>query len=97
MPDLDHGHAPHRQPFGCEKTAVSNHHIGSIIDHDRHDEPKLADTVSNLLDLILRMMSRIAGIQNQIGYVAILNLNLDQTRIRRSNSPSARGFCSTAD
>jgi hypothetical protein len=64
---------------------MSNHHLAGVIDYDRHHKPEFTDAVGNLIDLALGMLPRVAGIQSEIDYGAIFDLNLDQTRIGRNS------------
>jgi hypothetical protein len=79
--DLDNWYARHPELFGGENPAVSDHHLTGVIDHDRHNESELADAVRDLIDLTLRMLSGIAGIENEISHGPILNVKLDQAGV----------------
>jgi hypothetical protein len=85
VPDLDHRDARHHELLGRENPAKSNHHQAGVINHDRHHKPEFADAVGNLIDLALGMLPRVAGIQSEIPYGAIFDLNLEQTRIGRNS------------
>lgn len=88
VPDLHDRYPRHPELSGGENPAVPDHHLPGVVDHDRHDKPELADAVRNLIDLTLRMLSRIAGIQNEISDGSIVNLNLDQAGVGRCVAPS---------
>jgi hypothetical protein len=68
---------------------VTDHHLACVVNHDRHDKSELADAVRDLVDLTLRMLSRVTGIQSEIAHGAILDLNLDQTSIGREIAPTS--------
>jgi hypothetical protein len=95
MPDLDDRHARHPELSGGENPAAPDHHLPGVVDHDRRDKPKLADAVRDLIDLTLRMLSRIARIQNKVSYRSLLNLNLDQAGVGRRTMPPGRTFGGT--
>jgi hypothetical protein len=77
--------------FAARTGRVFNHYLAGIINHNRYDNPELADAISDLIDLTLRMLSRIAGIQSEILHNPILDLNLDQTGIGRGIASSFGG------
>jgi hypothetical protein len=79
--DLDYRYARHPELFGGENPAMPDHHLTGVIDHDWHNEPELADAVRDLIDLTLGMLSRIAGIENEISHGPILNVKLDQAGV----------------
>jgi len=52
-----------------------------VVDHHRHNETKLLDAIRDLIDLTLRMLPRVAGIQHEVCHRPILNLDFDQPGI----------------
>src|SRR5260370_26855381 len=89
MPDLDDGYARHPELSGCENPAVCDHDLAGVVDYDWHHKPELADAVRDLIDLILGMLPRVTGIENEICDSSILNLNLDQAGVGRRVASSA--------
>ena len=57
MPDLDHRYARHPELFRCKNPAVPNHHLASVINHNRYNKSELADAIGDLIDLTLRMLT----------------------------------------
>src|SRR5271169_3890601 len=94
MPDLDNGYARHPEFFSCQNPPMADDHPGRVVNHHRHNEPELADTVRDLINLALGMLSRVTWIQSEITHRAILDLNLNQAGICLANVASIRRrFC----
>jgi hypothetical protein len=66
MVQLDHRHLQHAEALGGEHTAVSDHHMAAVVDHHWHHKPKFPDAVGDLVDLTLRMLPWIVGIEDKI-------------------------------
>ncbi len=89
MPDLNDGYPRHSELTGCENPAVPDHDLAGVVDHNWHDKSELANAVRDPIDLTLRMLPRVAGIENEISCSSILNLNLDQPGVGRRVASSA--------
>jgi len=88
MLDLDHRNLRHIELLCCKDPGVTDHHSSGVVNHDRHNKPELADTVRDLIDLTLGMLSRVTGIESEIAYGSILDLNLNQAGIGRDITAS---------
>ena len=79
--DLDDGNALHPQLLCGKYSSVPDDDMTGIVDHHGHDEAEFPDAIRDLVDLALRMLPRIAGIQDEIVHIAILNLDFDQAGV----------------
>ena len=66
MIDLNARNPLQAQELRSSKTTVTGKYRPVLIDDDRADKPKLANARGDLLDLLSRMLSGIAGIGPQI-------------------------------
>ena len=67
---------------------MTDHHSSGIVNHDRSDKPEFTDTVRDLINLTLGMLSRVTGIESEIAYRSILDLKLNQAGIGRDIAAS---------
>ena len=68
---------------------MADDHLALVVDHHGHDETKLLDAIRELIDLPLRMLPRVAGIQHEVCHRPILNLDFNQPGIGRRAALSA--------
>ena len=66
MHDLDNGYTWHSELLGCQNTSVTDDHLASVVGHNGHHEAKLSDAIRQLIDLTLRMLTRVAGVQQEV-------------------------------
>src|SRR5258706_12423447 len=73
------------------EVALTEHNdVVKAFPSDRTDQPfGISVLPTDLIDLTLRMLSRVAGIQNEISHGSILNLNFDQAGVGRRLASSA--------
>ena len=83
VPDLDDWNLRHPELLCRKQPTMPNHNVTEVVDHHRHQKPKFTDAICNLVDLGLRMLSRIAGIKNETFQRPILNPDFDQPRVSR--------------
>src|SRR5690349_17924906 len=81
VPDLDDGDAWHPQLLCCKHPAMPDDDMTGGVDHHRHDETEFADAVRDLVDLALRMLPRVTGIEDKVLQWPIFDLDLDQAGI----------------
>ena len=89
MPDLDNGDARHSELLGRQNAPMADDHVTLVVGHHGHHEAKLLDAIRELIDLTLRMLSRIAGIQQEVCDRPILNLDFNQPGVGRRVALSA--------
>ena len=62
---------------------MADDHVASVVGHNGHYETKLSDAIRELIDLTLRMLTRVAGIQEEVRDLPILNLDFNQPSVGR--------------
>ena len=62
---------------------MADDYLTSPVRHHGHHETKLSDAIRKLIDLTLRMLTRVAGIQEEVRDLPILNLDFNQPGVGR--------------
>ena len=81
MPDLDNRYARHPKLFSCQNSSMADNYLTLPVSHHGHHETKLPDKISELIDLTLGMLSRVARIQDEVCHRPIFNLDVDQAGV----------------
>jgi hypothetical protein len=92
--DPDDGHSLETQKLGSLNATVTADCRRGLIDENRHEEAKRADTVGDLANLFLRMRTRVARVGLDLANGEKFDLvheNLHSYRRRGRNQPSAKG------
>lgn len=78
---LDNGHLDKPKPLRGDNPCVTCNHAPAPINQDGHQKSELLDAGGELLDLLLRVSTRIRRVENQFLYAPIADLNLDRPQI----------------
>jgi hypothetical protein len=63
--DLDNRYTRHSELFGRQNPPMADDHMALVVNQHGHHKTTLLDSIRELIDLTLRMLPRVAGIQQE--------------------------------